>query len=48
MTNRRRDTKINTFSSDWHGTTKGLPNQSILGPLLFNLFSNVFFYAFKK
>ena len=36
--------KINAVRSDWEGLNKGIPQGSISGPLIFNIFLNDIFY----
>ncbi len=40
LTDRKQKTKIGTSRSDWKTLTKGLPQGSLLGPLMFNIFMN--------
>ena len=40
LTNRLQRCKINNSFSEWAKISTGVPQRSILGPLLFNIFNN--------
>ena len=48
LTNRTRRIKIGSKFSDWANIVKGVPQSSILRPLLFNIFINYLFFFSAK
>ena len=48
LSDRKQHTKFNNFLSSWSNIETGVPQGSILGPLIFNIYMNDIFYFIRE
>ena len=48
LSDRKQRTNVNNFLSSWSNIETGVPQGSILGPLIFNIYMNDIFYYIRE